>query len=189
MRLARLALLVVPVLGLGLLGPSEAATRPQVQDDGGDQLATKSQDIRSVTFRSTGSGRTRALVVTMTMSSPVMPEVPVFTYEVRATTSSCGALELTHEPGTPYEAVTGLNGWSSLERCGGTQDLLTAHADGFDIRWTIPIPAAMKRGTVFSGFEASVDVSNPAVPFPASTTGTAIGLVDSARGTGTWRLP
>lgn len=141
-----------------------------------------------MSFTTTGSDKAKALVVRMTMWSQVMPDVPVFTYEVDAVTAACGTLSLAYEPGTPYEAVTGLNGWVDTGACGGN-DLVTAKADGFDITWTVPLSSTtLKKGAKLSGFAARVDVSNPAVPFPSSTTQTGLGLVDSATGKGTWKL-
>ena len=197
----RLALVLVPLLGVALAGTSSAAPKPapQVKDAVGDAAGGQAgTDIVSVLYSTNGKGSGRSyvpkqLVVTMTLAGPVRSE-PVLTYEVEATTTSCGDVTFTMEQGTPYQSITGLNGWADWGDCmnaagDGSIELLTATVDGNKIRWEFGLKGTgLKPGTVFSNFRARVDPSNPAVPFPSSTTGTELGLVDGATGKGTWKL-
>jgi hypothetical protein len=174
---------------------------PQVKDPSGDAVGTQAQpglDIVSVLYTTAGIGsgksyRPKAFRVTMTLAGPVATE-PGLTYEAQAATTTCGDVLFTYEPGTPYESVTGINGWADWGTCqnsadDGTIELLAATVDGKTITWEFGLKSTpLKVGTVFSGFEARVDLSNPVIPFPSNATGTGFGAVDGATGTGSWKL-
>ncbi len=129
----------------------------------------------------------------MTTAGPVVTRAG-FTYEIEATTDTCGDVTFTAEPGTPYEGITGLNGWADWGSCTtdaaeGGVELLTVQINDRTLRWTFGLKSTpLKVGTVFRDFRARVDPSNPVVPFPSSATGIELGLVDAAKGTGTWRV-
>lgn len=68
----------------------------------------------------------------MTMAGPVVT-TPGFTYEVEASTDTCGSVMFTLEPGTAYQDVTGLNGWAEWGDCtigDSNIELLTAAVKG-----------------------------------------------------------
>jgi hypothetical protein len=188
MRRTAVALLLPALLLPVAHARAAAKPKPQVTDAGGDSLATKSQDIRSVQFRVLGTGGARALVVTMTTWADVMPQVSLVNFEVDAK-ATCGDVSFSMSPGTPYEAVTGLNGWYSTSCGGDVQELTAAQVSGPTITWTMPLGKAFKKGTVFTDFEARIDPAQPALPFPSSATATTLGLVDKATSKGPWRLP
>lgn len=196
---ARLFVLV-PLVGIVLATGAQAAptTAPQVKDPAGDAVGAQAgTDIVSTLFTTagTGSGKSyqpKQLIVTLTMAGPVATN-PGLTYEVQAQTSTCGEVQFTFEPGTAYEKGFGKNGWADWGNCLNGEDsgieLLTATVDGSKIIWEFGIKAApIKLGSVFTGFEVRVDPSNPAVPFPASATSSALGLIDKATGAGPWKL-
>ena len=193
-------LVLVPLLGLALTATPGAAAPtkvPQIQDASGDAIPPEpGLDIASVLWTTAGKGSgksysPKSLVVTMTMDGPVRME-PGTTYEVEAATSSCGDVTFTMEPGTPYESLTGLNGWADWGSCmvgDSGVELLTVKVKGSSIIWTYGIKASpLELGTVFTDFRARVDPSNPVVPFPSSTTGTELGLIDAGTGDGKWVL-
>lgn len=189
MRRAVLTLLAPVVLLTGWVH-ADAAGRPapQVVDAGGDSLATKHQDIKSVLFSTKGPVGNQALVVTLSTWSPVMPELSTFNYEVDVK-ASCGDLSLSMSPSTPYEKVTGLNGWVSSSCGGDVSDLISAQVRDNTITWVVPLDGKVfTKGTTFTDFEARIDLAQPALPFPSSITGTALGLVDVATSKATWRL-
>jgi hypothetical protein len=200
MRTRLLAL--APLAGLALAAtPSSAAptTVPQLKDAAGDAVGAQAgTDVVSVLYTTSGNGSGKAyepkqLVVTMTLAGPVATN-PGLTYEVAATTSSCGVVTFTMEPGTPYETVTGLNGWADWGDCipKGTESnvaLLPVKVKGSTITWTFGIKSSpVPVGTVFKDFVARVDPSNPVVPFPSSVTGTELGLIDAGAAPGPWKL-
>lgn len=195
MRVRLLAL--VPLAALALAAPGHAAPSkaPQIKDAAGD-AAQPGVDVVSVQWTTTGKGSgksysPKSLVVTMTMAGPVAME-PGLTYEAEAATTTCGDVAFTMEPGTPYEAVTGLNGWVDWGDCvvgDSGVELLTVKVKGPSIVWTYGLKASpLELSTVFSDFRARVDPSNPVVPFPSSTTGTELGLIDAGTGTGSWKV-
>lgn len=187
MRRAVLALLA-PLLLLGSVHADAAAPKPQVVDPVGDAVGTKAQDIASVLFRTVGPAKSRTLFVTMTMGGNVVQEAPVLNYEVDAHVS-CGDVSFSFSPGTPYEAVTSLNGWVTSSCGGDSLELVTVTVQGSTITWELPLDSTVfKKGTAFTDFEARVDPTQPAVPFPSSTTGTTLGLVDIAKAAGPWKL-
>lgn len=185
----RLALvLLAPALLLGTGHAQAAAPKPQVVDPVGDAVGTKSQDIVSVLFSSTGPAKSRTLKVSMTLAGDVLKQAATFNYEVDAHVT-CGDLSFSFSPGTPYEAVTHLNGWITSSCGEETQDLVTATVSGPTITWELPLDSRVfKKGTTFTDFEARVDPAQPAVPFPSGVTQTALGLVDVAKAAGPWRL-
>jgi len=190
-------LILAPLLG-ALLATSAAAaptSKPQIVDPAGDGVQP-GVDVVSVLWTTTGKGTGRAyvpknLVITMTLDGPVRTE-PGLTYEVEAETDSCGDVAFTMEPGTPYESLTGLNGWVDWGLCtvgDGNVELLTVKVKDKAITWTYGIKASpLEIGTEFSRFRARIDPSNPVVPFPSSATGTELGLLDAGTGDGTWKL-
>jgi len=197
----RVAFLAVPlVLGALALPGHAAAPAPQIIDAAGDARGAQgSMDIVSGQFTTTGTGKGKAykptkFVVTLTLAAPPSSG-PGLTYEIGAATSSCGDVVFTYEPGTPYSALAGVNGWADWGDCPIRDDspyeLLTPKVTGNTITWSFgmkQLGKGMKVGTVFSKFEARVDPSNPVVPFPSNTTGTALGLIDIGTGAGTWKL-
>lgn len=187
MRLRCLALTLTPALLLGVAQVGHAAApKPQIVDPVGDAVGTKAQDIASVLFRTVGKGRNKSLEVIMTLASDVQ-NVGAFNYEVDATSNTCGDLEFSMSPGTPYETVTGLNGWITTG-C-GEQDLVHVDVQGRTITWSLPLDQALLKGnTVLKNFTARVDPAQPALPFPSSATATTLGLVDAAVGSKPWRL-
>lgn len=193
-------LVLAPLVGLALTAtPGSAAPTavPQIKDAAGDAVApSAAYDVVSVLWTTAGKGSGRSyspksLVVTMTLAGPPATD-PGVTYEVEATTSTCGDVTFTMEPGTPYESVTGLNGWVDWGECtvgDSSVELLTVKTKGSSIIWTYGLKASpLELSTVFSDFRARVDPANPAVPFPSSTTGTELGLLDAGTGTGTWKV-
>src|SRR4051794_25129382 len=199
MRRRLLALL--PVAAVLMAGPAHAAPTkvPQIKDPSGDAVGAQAgTDIVSVLFTTAGKGSGRGYVpktftITMTLAGPALSG-PGLTYEVHATTDKCGDIAFTYEPGTPYEKVTGLNGWADWGSCDnqagdGNIELLTATAAGNKLTWEFGYRAiSLKAGTTLSNMKAYVDPSNPAVPFPASENGGPFGVVDTASGTGTWKV-
>jgi hypothetical protein len=197
---ARSALALVPLLALGAAGHVSAAPAkaPQVKDATGDAVTRQAgNDIVSATWTTTGSGSGKAykpkqLVVSLTLAAPPS-STPTFTYEVEATTSTCGDVAFTYEPGTPYESVTGLNGWADWGDClladDSSIELLTPKVKGSTITWSFSLKASpVKAGAVLTDFRARVDPSNPVLPFPSSSQTGENGLVDSATGTGSWKV-
>jgi hypothetical protein len=197
---ARAALALVPLLGVALATTGHAAPVkvPQVKDATGDAVTQQADnDIVSVLWTTTGKGSGKAyvpkqLVVTLTLAAPPS-SVPAFTYEVEATTDTCGDVLFTLEQGTPYQDVTGLNGWAQWGDCVLADDsnieLLTAKVSGKTVTWAFSLKAIpVKLGSVFSDFQARVDPSNPAIPLPSNSQGGELGLIDAATGTGTWKL-
>jgi hypothetical protein len=177
----------------------EESRSAQVKDPAGDAVGMQAgTDITSVLFTTAGKGSGKSYVpkafsVTMTLAGPVMAG-PGLTYEVDANTNTCGLISFTYEPGTAYGRALGLNGWADWGTCtntagDGSIELLSPEVDGNKITWTFGLKSTgLKVGTVFNEFESRVDPSNPAVPFPSSTFGMALGLVDKATSTGTWKL-
>lgn len=199
MRTRWLALtpLVAIVLATGAhAGPTKT---PQIKDPAGDSVgAVGGTDIVSVLFTTAGKGSGKSYVpklfsITMTLAGPVQ-DGPGLTYEVDATTNTCGDISFTYEPGTPYEKVAGRNGWADWGSClnqagDGSIELLNVVGEGTKVTWEFGLKSTgLKVGTVFNGFQARVDPSNPAVPFPSSLTFSELGLIDAATGAGTWKL-
>ena len=193
-------LVLAPLLGLALTATPGAAAPtkvPQIKDDTGDAVApSAAYDLVSVLWTTAGKGSgksysPKSLVVTMTLAGPPATD-PGVTYEVEATSDTCGDVTFTMEPGTPYESVTGLNGWVDWGTCtvgDSSVELLTVKTKGSSIIWTYGLKASpLELSTVFSDFRARIDPSNPAVPFPSSTTGTELGLFDAGTGDGTWKV-
>lgn len=195
MSRTRTALFLAPLVAVALATSSSAAptTVPQVKDATGDSLTTQGDtDIVSVLYTTSGKGSGKSyepkqLVVTMTLAGPPAT-TPGYTYEVEAATSSCGDVMFTMEPGTPYSDVTGVNGWVEWGTCADIA-LITVKTKGNSIVWSFSIKGTpLKVGTVLSDFRARVDLSNPVVPLPSNSQGGELGLLDSATGTGTWKL-
>lgn len=192
-RAAVLAASLVAALAL----PGHAAgPAPQIADASGDAAVPQgSVDIVSGTFATSGLGkgkdyRPTKLIVSMTLAEA--PNAgPGLTFEIGATTSTCGDVLFTYEPGTPYSAVVGVNGWADWGDCGEAV-LLMPKVTGNTITWSFglkQVPKGLKVGTVFSDFVARVDPSNPVVPFPSNVLpGMSLGLIDAATGDGSWKL-
>jgi hypothetical protein len=131
----------------------------------------------------------------MTLAGPVEAG-PGLTYEVDAKTDTCGDLSFTYEPGTPYENISGVNGWALWGNCSNTAgdggiELMAVVADGNKITWEFGMKSiGLKVGTVVSNFVARVDPSNPLIPYPShgDVGMTGFGLIDAASGSGTWKL-
>lgn len=196
MTRTRVALALVPLLGLALAtqGHAAPAKAPQIKDAKGDAVTAQGDnDIVSVIWTTTGKGSGKAyvpkqLVVTMTLAAPPS-KVPLFTYEAEAATTTCGDVAFSMQDGSPYTSVTGLNGWADWGDCEEGVELLTTQVKGSAITWAFSLKAVpTKVGTVFSDFRARIDPTNPAVPLPSNTTGTELGLIDSATGTGSWKV-
>ena len=190
---------LAPLAGVALAAAAYAGptTTPQIKDASGDSPIAGA-DIVSVLFTTAGKGSGKSYVpkqflVTMTLAGPAEAG-PGLTYEVDATTNTCGDVTFTYEPGTPYENVTGVNGWADWGNCqnqagDGSIELITVTAEGNKLTWEFGVKAiGVKVGTVFSGFAARVDPSNPVVPLPSSETNSELGLIDAATGSGTWKL-
>lgn len=194
-------LALAPLAGIALAAAAHAGPTkvPQIKDPTGDAVGMQAgTDIVSVLFTTAGKGAgkhylPKVFSVTMTLAGPALSG-PGITYEVDAMTSTCGAVSFTYEPGTPYERITGLNGWADWGSCDnqagtGHFELLAVAVDGKKVTWEFVLKATgLKVGTVFSKFAARVDPSNPALPLPSSATGTQLGLIDAATGPGSWRL-
>jgi hypothetical protein len=194
-------LALAPALGLVLATAAQAAPTktPQVTDPAGDAVGLQAgTDIVSVLYTTTGKGSgksyaPKAFSVTLTLAGPAMAG-PGLTYEVDANTTTCGLVSFTYEPGTAYGRALGLNGWADWGTCSNTAgdssiELLSPEVEGNKITWTFGLKSTgLKVGTVFDQFEARVDPSNPAIPFPSSATGTTLGLIDKATGTKPWTL-
>jgi hypothetical protein len=197
MTRTRVALALVPLVALTLATQGHAAPTkaPQIMDAKGDSLTTQADtDIVSVLWTTAGKGSGKAyvakqLVVTMTLAGPPAT-TPGYTYEVNADSSQCGDVQLTFEPGTPYSDVTGVNGWSSWGTCEDVA-LIAVKTTGNAIVWSFSLKGQpLKLGTVLSDFRARVDASNPVVPLPSDGLGVplGLGLLDSATGSGTWKV-
>lgn len=204
MRRTRLALLLTPLLGLALATSSLAAPTkaPQVKDAKGDAVGPRAgTDIVSALFSTTGKGSGKAYVpkqftVTLTLAGPV-ETAPGTQYEVEAMTDTCGLVMFTYSPGTPYGNLTGRTGWALWDTCTSSAgddssiELIAPTVTGNTIRWEFGMKAiGLKVGTTFKDFKVRVDPSNPALPYPSRGDGldTGLGLIDSASGTGTWKL-
>jgi hypothetical protein len=194
-------LLLTPLLGVALATSSLAAPTkvPQIKDAAGDSAGSQSgTDIVSVLYTTNGPGsggsyRPKQLIVTMRTAGPVLQQAGL-TFEVEATTKACGDVTFTYEPGTPYESVTGVNGWADWGTCTGSDgesavELLTATVNGNAIEWAFGLKSTpLKVGAVLTDFRARIDPSNPVVPFPSNATGTELGAIDSATGSGSWKV-
>jgi hypothetical protein len=201
MRLRLLTLLPVAGIALATTAYAGPTATPQVKDPAGDAVGAQAgTDIVSVLYTTSGTGQGKAykpkeLLVTMTLAGPV-ETTPGLTYEVQGTTNTCGDVTFTYEPGTPYEKVTGLNGWANWGSCTDDSDsniaLLTVTAEGNKLVWEFGLRATpLKVGTTFSAFEARVDPSNPVLPFPSSEqTGIVgvTGVIDVATSSTTWKV-
>lgn len=197
--LRRSTVLLAALLAAATALPSHAAPKPQITDPAGDAVGMQGgTDIVSVTYATTGIGSGRKyvakkLVVTMQMAGAVITQ-PGLTYEVQADTGPCGAVTFTAEQGSPYTAVTGLNGWADWGGCNvgdSNVELLMVNVKDKTLTWTFSlklIPKELKLGTVFTNFEARVDPTNPLIPFPSNATQTTLGLIDKATGPGPWKL-
>lgn len=194
------AVAVGAVLVIAAPSGQAAAPAPQIADAKGDSVGGQaSMDIVSGQFATTGAGTGKAyrpskLVITLNLAAPPS-DGPGLTYEIGATTSDCGDVVFTYEPGTPYGAITNVDGWADWGDCplsaDGSVELLAPKVVGSTITWSFSLKAVgkgMKVGTVFSDFVARVDPSNPVVPFPSNATGTALGLIDAGSGDGSWKL-
>lgn len=199
MRIRSLVLTSVTAVALATAAHAAPTTKPQVVDPKGDSLgAQPGTDIVSVLYTTAGrgSGKTyvpRQLVVTLTLAGPVATNAGL-TFEVEATTDTCDDVTFTFEPGTPYGDVVGVNGWADWGSCttaaaDGGVELITANVKGDSIVWTFSLKSTpLELGTELTDFRARVDPSNPVVPLPSSSTGTELGLIDSATGDGTWKV-
>lgn len=199
MRIRLLTLVPLAALALATAAHAGPTTVPQVKDAAGDATGGQAgTDITSVLFTTSGKGTGRSYVpksfsVTLTLAGPPMSG-PGLTYEVHATTSKCGDIGFTYEPGTPYERITGLNGWADWGTCDNQAgdsniELLTVQTSGSKVIWEFGFKAiGLTVGTVFSNMKAFVDPSNPAVPFPADSTVGERDVFDVATGTGSWKL-
>lgn len=197
MRIRLLALTTLTGLALATAGHAAPTTEPQVEDPAGDAVGGRAgTDIVSVLYTTEGTGKGKSytpkkLVVTLTLAGPAVTD-PGFTYEVEASTDTCGDVAFTFEPGTPYEGVTGRNGWAVWGDCtvgDGAYELLTVKTKGDSVIWTFSLKATpLEIGTVFEDFRARVDPTVPVVPLPSSETGTELGLIDGATGDGTWKV-
>jgi hypothetical protein len=199
MRKRLLALAPLVCVALATAAHAGPTTTPQIKDPAGDATgAQPGTDIVSVLMTTTGKGkgksyRPKGFTVTMTLAGAAQSG-PGYTYEVHATTNTCGDIAFTYEPGTPYQTITGLNGWADWGSCDnqagdGTIELLTVTAEGNKLVWEFGFKAiGLKVGTVFSNMKAFVDPSNPVVPFPADSSGGELDLIDVATGTGTWTV-
>jgi hypothetical protein len=197
------SLVLVPVVAIALAATAHAAPTktPQIKDPAGDAVGAQAgMDITSVLFTTAGKGSgtsyvPKSFLVTMTLAGPVEAG-PGLTYEVDATTNTCGDLSFTYEPGTPYGQALGPNGWAQWGSCSNTAgdgniELMTVTATGNKIVWEFSIKAiGIKPGAVFKNFVARVDPSNPVIPYPShgDVGMTGLGLIDSATGSGTWTL-
>jgi hypothetical protein len=201
MRVRWIAL--VPLAGLALATAAYAGhtTTPQIKDPTGDAAGGQAgMDIVSVLFTTSGTGSGKGYVpkafsVTMTLAGPVEAG-PGLTYEVDATTSTCGDLSFTYEPGTPYEKAIGPSGWAQWGSCTNTTgdggiELLSPTVAGNKITWEFGLRSiGLKPGAVFKNFVARVDPSNPVIPYPSHGDAgmTGLGLIDAASGSGSWTL-
>ena len=197
MRMRLLAL--VPVVAVALATGAHAGPTkvPQVKDPAGDAVGGQAgTDIVSVLYTSAGvrSGKAykaKELLVTMTLAGPALT-TPGVSYEATATTSACGDVTLhlrARHAVREGDRAQRLGPVGSCDNGSGNIELLTATTAGNTITWEFGIKATpFKLGTLFSTFRAEVDLTEPVVPFPASETGTNIGVPDAASGNGTWKL-
>jgi hypothetical protein len=134
----------------------------------------------------------------MTMAGDVVTS-PGLTYEAQAETGPCGTVTFSAQQGSPYDSITGVNGWADWGSCTvpGTDGaptnivLIPVEPSGKTLQWKFSlklIPKELKVGTVFTDFEARVDPTNPLIPLPSNQTGTALGLIDKATAPGPWKL-
>lgn len=204
MRRSRLALVLSPLLGVALATGSLAAPTktPQVKDAKGDAVgAQPSMDVVSVLYSTSGRGTGRsyvpkALNITLTLAGPVATH-PGVSYEVDAMTDTCGLVTFTYSPATPGGNAVGRTGWAQWDRCMGSDgassvELISPTVEGSTIRWEFSLKAApVKVGTTFRDFVVRVDPSNPVIPYPSKGDGginTGLGLIDAAKGSGSWKL-
>jgi hypothetical protein len=199
----RLLALAPLVSGLVLATTAYAGptTTPQIKDPAGDAVGARpGMDITSVLFTTAGTGTGKAYVpktflVTMTLAGPVEAG-PGLTYEVDAKSDTCGDLSFTYEPGTPYGQAFGPNGWAIWGTCSntagdGSVELMNVTAQGNKIVWEFGMKAiSLKRGASLKDFVARVDPTNPVLPYPSHGDAgmTGLGLIDTAKGSGTWKL-
>jgi predicted acyl esterase len=116
----------------------------------------------SVLYTTTGRGTGKAyvprqLVVTLTTAGPVNTH-PGLTYEVEATTDTCGDVTFTFEPGTAYGEVFGRNGWAEWGTCtspatDSSVELLTVKVDGDEVVWSFGLRSTpLEVGTELTDF-------------------------------------
>jgi hypothetical protein len=199
MRTRLLALLPVAAVALATAAYAGPTTTPQVKDPSGDATGGQAgTDITSVLFTTSGKGSGKRYVpktftVTLTLAGAPLSG-PGLTYEVHANTTTCGDIDFTYEPGTPYEKVTGLNGWAEWGSCSNQAgsssiELLTVEQTGSKVIWEFGFKAiGLKVGTVFRDMKAFVDPSNPALPLPASSTAGELDVFDVATAPGPWTV-
>jgi hypothetical protein len=199
MRARLLALAPLVAVALATTAHAGPTRTPQIKDPAGDANGGQAgTDITSVLFSTAGKGSgkryaPKMFTVTMTLAGPPLAG-PGLTYEVHATTSTCGDIDFTYEPGTPYENVTGANGWAEWGSCDNQAgdsniELLTVTVDGNKLVWEFGYKAiGLKVGTVFSDMKAFVDPSNPVIPLPSSAGAGELDVLDVATGAGTWTV-
>lgn len=194
---ARRLLLAVPLLVGVLAAPGLAApkpTPPQIVDPKGDATGGQAgHDIVSVDFKTTGVGTGKAylpkkLVVTLTLAAAPQTQ-GAFSYNVDADTDSCGRLSVKYAPGNAIGGVIG-DTYATFGSC-AEGVFFPAKVKGSVVTFDFALKSiGLDRGTEFSAFTASVDLSEPAgALFGTDSVTTTAGLLDKASGDGTWIVP
>jgi hypothetical protein len=196
---ARRALAVVPAVLLAIAAPSLAAPKPkpvppQIVDPKGDSAGGQAGfDILSVEYKTTGTGAGKSylpkkLSVILTLAAAPHTE-GVFAYNVDADTDNCGKLSIKYSPGYVIGGVIG-DTYATFGSC-AEGIFFPAKVKGSVVTFDFELKSiGIDRGTEFSAFTASVDISDPV----ASTVGTDLlaqttGVLDKASGDGTWIVP
>ena len=189
-RLAVLA--VVPLLAV-LSSTSGAAPKPQVVDAKGDAAGGQaSLDIVSVAYTTTGIGTGKGytpkkLVVTLTLAAP--PSSPGVSYTVSADTDTCGVLESRFAPGNATASLIG-DTYATFGSCAESV-FHFAKVKGNQVSFEYALKAIdLDRGTQLFDFRATVNVIDPALGSLGTDANSATdGVLDTATGKGTWRVP
>lgn len=200
-----LAALAVTVAAFS--APAEA--KPFSYDDAKGDMPVAGVDIVSVSYATQGTtttskvrGRTvrtytpTHLVVTLALAdAPV--EQPGLRYKVEATVEGCGTFALSYAPGTVYSGLIGPStlflGCGGSDPVGGEGQILFPKfaKDGSKLTWTMALkamPKNVRAGAVFAGHNASVDVVEPVLGVQGSEETGGPALIDTATGSGTWKL-
>lgn len=191
----RRTLVAVPLVLVALATGGTAAPKdvPQIVDPKGDSAAGQAMfDIISVQYstKGTGSGRSylpKKLVVTLNLAGPPSSSGAI-SYNVVADTDGCGLIDIRYAPGHAIGTVIG-DSYAKFGSCGASV-FFPAKVKGSSVTFEFALKAAgIDRGTTFSDFTASVDLSDPVIAELSTDGGATDGLGDKATGDGTWVVP
>lgn len=168
---------------------------PQIVDPSGDSAGGQAaHDVLSVRYATTGPGTGRRyvpkkLVVTLTLAAaPVARDL--VSYNLRASTDACGDVRMQFMPGTVSGMLTG-DAYADFNRCTPERGrFFWAKVKGNVVTFDFLLESiGVERGTRFSAFTATVDVTEPVMGVWGTEAPGTAGLIDSAAGDVTWVVP